>query len=369
MDPTITKISKDKDKLHFTISNLNVCFANALRRTILSDIDINICYTLDYEKNQCKIEANDTRFHNEIIKQRLACIPIHHKDLTTLPGNYYLEIDVENKTDDIIYVTTEDFKIRNKQTNDYCTTAECNKIYPPSKETGKYIDFLRLRPKISDTIKGERLKLTCDYSIGNANLDSMYNVVSCCAYGNTIDQIRVNEEWEKVEQSLTSQEELSKKEIEFEKKNFYALDAQRYFIDDSFDFVIETVGIYENEEIVIKGCEALNNRFKKLIEKLDNDDIKITTPDMAVANAHQISFIGEDYTIGNIIEHILYEKHYIEDKSVTFVAFKKLHPHDEAGILKIAFVMEVDDNYVRQIIRTAIVEAIKVFDRIYELFK
>lgn len=369
MDPTVTKISKDKDKLHFTIGNLNVCFANALRRTILSDIDINICYTLDYEKNQCNIEVNDTRFHNEIIKQRLGCIPIHHKELTTLPGNYYLEIDVENTTDDIIYVTTEDFKIRNKETNDYCTTAECNKIYPSSKETGKYIDFIRLRPKISDTIKGERLKLTCDYSVGNAGLDSMFNVVSICAYGNTIDPIRVSEEWEKVEQSLSSQEDLSKKEIDFEKKNFYALDAQRYYIEDSFDFVIETVGIYENEEIVLKGCDALNNRFKKIIEKLDSDDIKITTPDLAVANSHQLSFVGEDYTIGNILEHILYEKHYLQDKSVTFVAFKKLHPHDEAGILKLAFVMEVDDNYVRQIVRTAIVEAIEIFDKIYKLFK
>lgn len=369
MDPSVTKISKDKYRLHFTISNLNVCFANALRRTILSDIDINICYTLDYDKNQCNITMNDTRFHNEIIKQRLGCIPIHHKELTTLPGNYLLEVNSTNDTDDLKYVTTQDFKIKNKVSGNYLTQNEVMKIYPPSKETGKYIDFVRLRPKISDTIKGESIKLTCDYSVGNAGVDSMFNVVSVCAYGNTIDQIKVNEEWEKVEQSLNSQEDLSKKEIDFEKKNFYALDSQRHYIEDSFDFTIETVGIYENEEIVLKGCQALNNRFKKIIEKLDSDDIKITTPDLAVPNSHQLSFVGEDYTIGNILEHILYEKHYIQDKSLTFVAFKKLHPHDEAGILKLAFVMEVDDNYVRQIVRTAIVEAMEVSDKIYKLFK
>jgi hypothetical protein len=27
--------------------------------------------------NQCRIETNTTRFHNEIIKHRLSCIPIH----------------------------------------------------------------------------------------------------------------------------------------------------------------------------------------------------------------------------------------------------------------------------------------------------
>ena len=69
MEPKVTKISEENDKLNFTISGIKVCFVNALRRTILSDIDINICYTETHEENQCNIEANTTRFHNEIIKQ------------------------------------------------------------------------------------------------------------------------------------------------------------------------------------------------------------------------------------------------------------------------------------------------------------
>ena len=65
----------------------------------------------------------------------------------------------------------------------------------------------------------------------------------------------------------------------------------------------------------------------------------------------------------------MYEKHFVQDKSVTFCAFKKIHPHDTLSVLKLAFVMEVDSNYVRQLVRTGIVESIEVYDKIYNLFK
>ena len=71
MDPSINKISDENDKLQFTISGIKVCYINALRRTILSDIDINICNTELDENNQCNIEKNTTRFHNEIVKTKI----------------------------------------------------------------------------------------------------------------------------------------------------------------------------------------------------------------------------------------------------------------------------------------------------------
>jgi len=370
MEPKINKISEDREKLNFTISGVKVCYVNALRRTILSDIDINICNTEKHEENQCTIDKNTTRFHNEIIKQRLSCIPIHSKELSILPGNYELEVNVENKGDDTIYVTTEDFKIKSKATGNYLTKNEVIKIYPPSKITGEYIDFLRLRPRISDTIKGEEIKLKCDYSIGNASKNSMYNVVSVCSYGNTIDIEKAHEEWLKRETVFKSSDnQLTEDEIGFEKKNFYALDAQRCFIENSFDFVVETLGIYDNKEIIMKGCECVINRLKNVIERLDADEILITNAELATANAYNISFEDEDYTMGKIIEDRIYDKHFIQDKSVTFCAFKKVHPHDKMSILKLAFVMDVDNNYIRQIIRTTIVESIDVFDKIYNLFK
>ena len=367
MEPAITKISEHGDKLEFTISNINVSFANALRRTILSDIDINVCVTENSENNQCTIEKNTSRFHNEIVKHRLSCIPIHMKELDVLPGNYTLELDIENDTDDIMYVTTEDLKIKNKNTNNYLTPEETRKIYPPSKITNYYIDFLRLRPKVSDTIKGECIKLTSDYSISNNGIDSAFNVVSVCSYGNTLDIEKASTEWEKKEVIL-KKEALTENEIQFEKKNFYILDAQRHFIEDSFDFIVETVGIYESKEIVKLGCETLNRNIKKLIESLDSDEVSINKSEMSVANSYNIRLDNEDNTIGCILQEKIYNKHYLEDKTVSFVAFKKSHPHDTFSVLKLGFIMEVDNNYIRQIIRTALSECTEIYDNIKKLF-
>jgi hypothetical protein len=38
--PNMKDLMDENDILRFTLSNTNVCFANALRRTILSDIDV-----------------------------------------------------------------------------------------------------------------------------------------------------------------------------------------------------------------------------------------------------------------------------------------------------------------------------------------
>ena len=42
--------------------------------------------------------------------------------------------------------------------------------------TGYYIDFVRLRPKISEELHGEKIHLTCEFDIGAANEDGMFNV-------------------------------------------------------------------------------------------------------------------------------------------------------------------------------------------------
>ena len=106
MNPTLSNISEEADLYKFTLSGINVSLANAIRRTILSDIPTLAFYTEDYKDNQCNISVNTSRLHNEILKHRLSCIPIHEKDLSVLPGNYVLELDMQNETENMIIVTT-----------------------------------------------------------------------------------------------------------------------------------------------------------------------------------------------------------------------------------------------------------------------
>jgi RNA polymerase Rpb3/Rpb11 dimerisation domain len=173
MHPVLKTIVDERDVTRFTLSSINVSLANALRRTILSDIPTTTFYTETYNDNQCTIFVNTTRLHNEILKQRLSCIPIHEKDTAVLPGRYILELDVSNDTDNMMIVTTEDFKIRNKETGAYASDAEVRKIFPPFAQTGTFIDFCRLRPRIGDSIPGEQIKLACEFTVQRIIVCSM----------------------------------------------------------------------------------------------------------------------------------------------------------------------------------------------------
>lgn len=365
MDPQI-KVTEDNELFKFTISKINVSLANALRRIILSEIPCVVIRTETHDINDCNIISNTCRLHNEIIKQRLSCIPIHmdFDQLEDLPGKYKLEIDMKNNEDHMIYVTTEDFKIRNKINGHLLPSDATKKIFPPS-EFGYYIDFVRLKPKISDTILGEELKLEAEFSISNAKVNSMFNVVSKCAYSNTPNLIEIDKTWKDKEAVLSK--DFSKEEIEFQKKNFYILDAQRIFVENSFDFVIKTVGVYKNNEIVKKGCEILYSKFENIIKSIDNGIINVLYSDTTIEHCFDIHLEDEDYTIGKVLEYILYTNYYEKDNKLSFCGFKKLHPHDNFSIIRIAFNEKNDKNMCLQFLRNAAEDAVSIYKKLYKL--
>jgi DNA-directed RNA polymerase subunit L len=363
----ISTISESENTYKFTLSGVNVSFANSLRRIILSEIPINVIRTETEEINQCKITTNTSRLHNEIIKQRLSCIPIHLTDTDLLPDKYILEVNVENTTDNLLFITTENFKIKNKTSGNYLTKEQTREIFPPNKYTNFYIDFIRLRPKIGDNIPGEKLELTADFSVCNAKVNSMFNVVSICSYSYTPDAVKINEKWEEQQEKMWN-ENLTKEEIEFKKKNFYILDAQRIFIENSFDFVIQSIGIFTNEEIVKKGCAILKMKFQKLEEEIDTGVILISNSNTTIDNCYDVKLENEDYTIGKALEYVLYEKYYVKEKILSFCGFKKFHPHDTYSKIRIAFNTPTDTNSILNYLKDATVECKKVFEHIEKMF-
>ncbi len=369
MDPKITNISEEGGVYKFTLNGLNVSLANAVRRIILSEIPVVAIKTDTHETNQCNITINTTRLHNEILKQRLSCIPVcmGSDELEILPGKYQLEVDKQNETDDIDFVTSEDFKIKNKTNGNYLTSDETKRIFPPNELTKCYIDFTRLRPKVGNNIPGEHLKLSADFSISNAKEDPKFNVVSNCTYGFTPDMARANEEWNSREKVLRSKD-TPQPDIEFQKKNFYILDAQRYYIENSYDFTIESVGAYSNRDIVKQAAMVLVEKYTSLIKDIDADTITINTGETTIDNCYDILLRNEDYTLGKAIEFILYNKHYNGDKTFTYCGFHKFHPHDTKSTIRVAFAKKSDKSMVKQCLRDACSDAQALFSKVYKLF-
>lgn len=358
----------DADELRFVLSGVNVSLANAIRRTILSDIPTVVFKTTPYELNKSKFIVNTTRQNNEILKQRLSCVPIHITDLEMPLQNYILEVNVENLTDTIQYVTTKDFKIKNVQTGDFLSEKDNLAIFPSNDTTGYFIDFARLRPKISDEIPGEKLQFTCEFSIGTAKEDAMFNVVSTCSYGFTVDDVAVENELSKKVKKWKEDKEDA--EVEFEKKNWLLLEAKRIVKPDSFDFTIQSVGVISNIDLVNKACSILVDKLKKIADLMDHDDLSIEPAENTMKNSYDIILVNEDYTIGKVLEYMLYAKFFEGVKILSYCGFKKMHPHDTQSIIRVAYKEKesAEPEVIKQHLHQCIIDAVGVFEKIAEKF-
>jgi DNA-directed RNA polymerase alpha subunit len=372
MSAKIEELKETGDTMTFILTGLDPCYANGLRRVIVSDIPIVVFKTTPHNENKSNILINTSRLNNEIIKQRLSCIPICIRDLEIEFANYLLELDVENKTDTMIMVTTKDFKIKNLTTNSYLEENTLRDIFPPYiPPTGKneyYIDFLRLRPKISDELPGERIKLNCTFSISTAKDDSMFNVTGTCSYGFTPDRDEMVKQLA-IRRHKWEEEDKTAAEIEFETKNWNLLEGLRYVKRQSFDFIVQTVGIFGNTDIVIKACQILIEKIDIQKQLLDKDELNIEKSDNTLENCYDVTLVNEDYTVGVILNNEIYETFYKEHKTLSYTGFKKMHPHDTDSLLRIAFIEpNSGKSAVKEILTAVMVDAVRKIEDVIDCF-
>lgn len=365
MEPRISNLREENGFLKFTLLDCNMSIANALRRIIVSNIPTFVFRTYPYSENKAEISHNTTRFHNEIIKQRLSCIPIHIDDMDFPYKDYIVEVDVKNDTDSILYVTTKDFKIKNIKTEVYSDESAVRAIFPPSSLTGDYIEFARLQPKLSENIDGERITLRCGLDIGMASQDGAFNVISTCAYECTPDVAKANEVWSEKEAAM-KKSDMKDTEIEFGKKNWFLLEAKRYYQPNSYDFIIESVGVFDNSEIVIKACEIMISKCEKFLYDLEHGKVSIVPSETTLKNGFDITLVNEDYTLGKVIEFYLYQQNFIADKTLSFCGFRKPHPHATDSIIRVAFHNEIDPVGVSGYVQGATSNSIVAFQKLVE---
>tara|TARA_Y100000816_G_C26108450_1_gene590265 strand:- start:1039 stop:2157 length:1119 start_codon:yes stop_codon:yes gene_type:complete len=339
----VTSVVEKNQELSFVLSDVDMSIANGLRRTILSDIPIVVIKTFPAEKNDVNITINTTRLNNEILKQRLSCLPIHIKDLSTPIDQLVIELDVENTSTEYKYVTTEDIRIKNESTGQYLKQNDLREIFPSNQQTGYYIDIVRLRPKLTSESTGERLTLTAKLSIATADDNSMFNSVSTCSYGFTQDEDEIKK------RKLIKEQELKDKDIpksnkDMQLNDWIILDAQRIFKKNSFDFVLKSVGVFDNKDIIHIACDRLMLRFDNIIAAIVESDeekrkqvLDVNEGNTTLKNGYDIRFYNEDYTLGGVVQYLLHSLFYESAEILSFCGFKKLHPHDSYILLRMAY--------------------------------
>lgn len=367
LEPRIEIIENTSDTTTFTLSGINVSLANALRRTLLTDIPMVVFRTTPNEQNKCVIFENTSRLNNEIIKQRLSCIPIHVTNEEDFPiNNYLMEVQVENNTDNILYVTTEDFVVKDLVSNKDLSKDTLRTIFPPNDITGYYIDFVRLRPRISAEIPGEKIHLTCKFDIGTAKEDGMFNSVSTCSYGFTVDTALQEAELAKKMQTWKD-EGKNAEQIKFDAENWRLLEGKRIFRKDSFDFVVQSVGVYTNDQLLNTACKILIQRLADLDTLIEKDELEIKNAENTMSNSFDVVLENEDYTIGKVIEYFMHSKFY-ETNLLTFCGFKKMHPHDTYSLIRLAYSNPVEKSTIKGNLKSCIQDAVEVYTKIKKDF-
>ena len=405
--PIIAQHNNNNERsLTFTLENCDVSIANSIRRVVVSEINQYVFRTFPHSENRADFTMNTTRLHNEILKQRLGCIPIHH--LHTIDGfgneykNYVVEVDVKNDTDAIRYVTTEDFKVKKikvvEKTSrrsqdedaddvsyDYLPEAVVRKIFPPDEISGEYIEFARLLPNLSSSnaSSGEALAFTCTLEISNAKFDGMYNVAHTCAYKCSPDVKEIDKQWRAKEKVMREGLESSlsagsiEEVVENAKKNWELLDAERIFLPNSFDFIIETVGVYTNVQLVTKACDIMIKKCEKLLADIEHTTttstkgsiIEYAHESTTMKNSFRINLIGEDYTLGKVIEYMIFSNYYnISGGIVSFCGFKKPHPHALDSFIIVSFKDEIELSIVQEHVSKVILESISIYKSLFESF-
>jgi hypothetical protein len=218
--------------------------------------------------------------------------------------------------------------------------------------------------------------------ISTARVNGCFSVVSKCAYENTRDLEQGIEQWNRKELILQKEnankndQSQTDKIIEFEKRDFQILNTQRYFILRSFDFVVESVGVFEPTEIVLKSCISLQNQCVDFIENLKESPETIiflsgSTKDYStMENSYDVLFFGITSNLGNILNETL---HFLKKKTKTenemsYCSFKKIHPHDNYYVLRIAFEKKITIDELSPILIQATVDVGEIFEKIHKLF-
>ena len=191
-------------------------------------------------------------------------IPIHINDINQFSHkNYRIVLDVTNDTFEKRIVTSEDFKVKNIQDESFIEDSTTRKMFPLCSITKQFIDIVYLEPSM-DSKNHDCIKLDCGMKIGTAKENGAYNVVSTCTYMNTPDNEEIEKRWTEIESKLPDDPETRN----IKRKDFMNLDAERIYKHNSFDFKIQTLGVYQNRQIVRMACDIMISKLKRFYNAL-----------------------------------------------------------------------------------------------------
>lgn len=314
-------IQKNDKSIRFLIKNIDKSILNGIRRIILSEIPI-----IAFDDKDINILKNTNDFHNEFIANRISLIPLHFNENETnnfKKENYTFKISKKNNTNDVIKVTSADINIYDVNNKLVDNNFKLH-IFPYNKITNDFILITKLKPNKYDIENGQELDIEFKASIDIAKKHARWSPVSQSVFYNNYDE---------------TGDDIIKSQRNF-KKNQY---------DEPIEFVfmIESECGLRPEYLFYKAYTILYNKLNLLIKKINENKIKIEKMG-EIDNFYQIAIIGEDYTLMEIIQSLIYNKYFRSSEGISgnsileYIGYYINHPDANTIYMKLKFSKNID---------------------------
>jgi DNA-directed RNA polymerase subunit L len=283
MDPVVEIVTQSDTDLKFVVRHVDLAVANAVRRTILAEIE-NVAIVHE----NVLVTTNTCPLHDDIIAKRIAMIPLKLSPaevVAYVPNSLTIELHVKNEGKLPLDVTTENVEVllHGRPYPDKKT------ILPPCPITGDYILITRLQPD-------QEIKLGATASKGTADMHASYAVVSIASYGYERDEDAI-EKARKTVQDNTELDEIDKRNA---LNRFDTIDSQRLYKKEEdgtplgYVFTIESESGFACTDIVKSAVDILRTKFQ-------DPDFTYT---YVRGDETYASYVikGEDYSMGGVLQ-------------------------------------------------------------------
>lgn len=318
MDFKNINTSKDGTELEFDMIGFDTSMANALRRTVLGDIE-NMGFNYEPKKT-IEVLKNTTALHDEFISHRIGLVPV------LIPGwiddksefklddyEFRLNVTEESQREKGGIVTTDDFKLFKLNSLDDMMDEQSPEL---CKKCFIHEPVLITRFPKRDAA-GQSLNLVAKLTTGTQSLNAGFSPVTVCSM---------------------------------------------YLNDDnkSHHFKVESVGLWKPTSFITTGFNNLIVKCDEIIKDVRKDENSKAYEGKYLAVDFVIS--GESHTMGNMIQEFIYKKEFpfTKESKITHVSYHEPHPLENKIIIRISLndTLEEDfDNY-REHVRNYFVDKV-----------
>ncbi|KAK7057174.1 serine/threonine protein kinase [Favolaschia claudopus] len=286
LDPTVRIRELKKDRVNFVLENVDLAFANSLRRVMMADLPT---VAIDL----VEIQANTTVLPDEFIAHRLGMIPLvssncgeairYNRDCTCMAACQYcsvrLQLDVACHNNTTMDITSDHLEVVSYQMNDFDNIGEGEAGDEPSKRSEYFGHPVgKNDPDVPPVLickirKGQELKLRCIAKKGIAKEHAKWSPCSAVSFEyDPYNKLRHTSYWfetdERGEWPVSDNAAEEEKPRDDEVFDFNAVPRKFYF-------EVETDGSLGPQEVVMQGLASLQSKLAQIVLGL-----KKTEPEM-----------------------------------------------------------------------------------------